>query len=560
MEEHSSTILHDIALSIIFAAGAAHLGRFLKLPPLIGYIAAGIILGTKIGFGFVESHTSIELISEMGLIFLLFIIGLELNPREVMKMGKRLILPGVIQFVINAAIGMTLFYFYQRSTWGPFAFLYLGVVLSFGSTLIVVKLLHDKFEIKTLSGQFTLSVLIIQDIWAVVFMGLQQNLSNPQILPILYSLGSILMVLAGAFVISRYILSYIFTAAAKKPELVLLTAVAWSFLVAGTGSYFGVSVEMGALIAGVSIAAYPYSAEVVARLGGVRDFFVTLFFVALGMKIPIPTYDVLIVVALLVLYIYASRFLSLVPVFKASGEGSRTGILVAVNLSQISEFALVILALGVGFGHVTDELLSIVLTAIIATSILSSYSIQGNEFIARSLGGLFYKIGSAFSKEAQAPEQDGTKTEKPSGHGEPEVFVLGYFRIARGFVEALEKQNPQIKEKVAIVDYNVKEGDNLKGRGYNWHYGDLANPDTLEHAGLHSAQTIIVTISDTFLKGITTSRLLFALKRMAPGAKIIMIGEDDNDARTLTEQGAADVLLPGEITGQALYRRVFAAD
>ena len=553
MEEHSSTLLHDIALSIIFAAGAAHLGRFLRLPPLIGYIAAGVILGTKIGFGFVKSHESIEFISEMGLIFLLFIIGLELNPREVMKMGKRLILPGIFQFILNTSIGLVIFYFFRNESWGPFSSIYLGVVLSFGSTLIVVKLLHDKFEIKTLAGQFTLSTLIIQDIWAVIFMGLQQNLSNPQVLPILYSLGSILLVLFSAFAVSRYILSYIFTAAAKKPELVLLTAVAWSFLVAGVGSIFGVSIEMGALIAGVSIAAYPYSAEVVARLGGVRDFFVTLFFVALGMKIPVPTGEVLVLTGFLVLYIYFSRFFSLVPIFKLSGEGTRTGILVSVNLSQISEFALVILALGVGYGHISDDLLSVVLTAIIATSVLSSYSIQWNDLIARTISGIFHR-GDSSHKE---------KTEKKDGgeagsHGrEPEVFVLGYFRIARGFIDSLEKENPQLKDKVAIVDFNVKEGKSLMERGYKWHYGDLANPDSLEHSGLHHAKSIVVTISDTFLKGITTSRLLVALKRMAPGARIIMIGEDDNDARTLTEIGASDVLLPGEITGQALYKKIF---
>ena len=290
MEHHGISLLKDIALGIIFATILSHIARVLKQPLILGYILGGVILGKQMGFGLVTSAESIELISEIGLILLLFIIGLEINLTELAKMGKSMFALGVLQFLLCVSLSMGFFFFlgYKIGN-GNFDLLYIGVALSLSSTLIVVKLLQDKVEISTVSGKLTIGVLVLQDIWAILFMGLQPNLLSPEILKILQSIGVIFIILVCAFVISRYVLKYIYEACANRPELVMLTSISWCFIICGIAGEVGLSKEMGALIAGMSIAAYPYGTDVISKLIGIRDFFVTLFFVALGLKVEIPS-------------------------------------------------------------------------------------------------------------------------------------------------------------------------------------------------------------------------------------------------------------------------------
>src|SRR2546430_15183633 len=165
--------------------------------------------------------------------------------------------------------------------------------MSLSSTLVVVKILNDKFELAALPGRITLGVLVIQDLWAVGMLAVQPNILNPNLVPLLGSLWRGAVLVVGGFALSKYVLPYLFRSVAKAPELVLVTALAWCFFLAGIASFIGLSREMGALIAGVSLSTFPYNLDVMAKATSIRDFFVTLFFVALGMQIPVPTPRVL---------------------------------------------------------------------------------------------------------------------------------------------------------------------------------------------------------------------------------------------------------------------------
>ena len=171
-------------------------------------------------------------------------------------------------------------------TSGNFDLLYLSIVISLSSTLIVVKLLRDKFELKVLSGRLTLGVLVVQDIFAILFMAVQPSLADPGVLTIARSIAGGAVLVAAAFLASRHVLSRVFEAAPRRPELVLISAVAWCFLMSGAAERLGLSREMGALIAGSASSSFPYGSDVISKVTGVRDFFVTLFFVALGMQAP----------------------------------------------------------------------------------------------------------------------------------------------------------------------------------------------------------------------------------------------------------------------------------
>jgi Kef-type K+ transport system membrane component KefB len=528
---HDVTLLRDIALGIIFAAVLGHAARLLRQPLLLGYIAGGILLSSQMGFGLVTDPQSIELISEIGLILLLFIIGLEIDLRELQRLGRSMLALGVGQFVVNALLGVAFFFWLgYRVGDGRFDLVYLAIVISLSSTLIVVKLLREKFELKILSGRLTLGVLVVQDIWAILFMAVQPSLAEPGVVRIAQSIAGGGVLVGVAFLASRFILAPLLEISASRPELVLISSVAWCFGISGFADQLGLSREMGALIAGVSISAFPYGSDVISKVTGVRDFFVTLFFVALGMKVPIPTGDVLGQAVLIVLFV------------RLLGDGLYAGMVTALNLAQISEFSLVILTLGAGYGHVSERASAVVLTAMILTSLLAPYLITWNDRIARLLVRPF---GRGVAVAAPVPREV---------RGAPEIVLLGHFRIAQAVLDLVEAQAPDMKARITLIDYDANRAHAVIARGFRWEYGDLANPDALEHLGIEEARVVVTTISDTFLKGISTRRLVGNLRRLAPRAVIVMTGEEKSDAVDLLRAGADHVLIPGEITGERILQ------
>ena len=543
--EHN--VLEDIGKSIILATVLAHLAKMVKQPLILGYILAGVILGKEMGFGLVTDPASIELIAEMGLIFLLFIIGLEINLPELAKMGKSVFVLGIFQF------SLSVIFLYGILSLIPFPIggekfdkLYLCVALSLSSTLIVIKLLQDKVELSTLAGKLTVGVLIFQDIWAILFMGVQPNLNDPQILKILQSFASIFLILALAFILSKYVLSKLFKMVSTSPELVLLTAIMWCFGLCGIAGIINLSMEMGALIAGLSIAAFPYGTDVISKVIGIRDFFITLFFVTLGLKVPVPTVEYVLIALLVVLLMIIIRMLTVFPLVYTLKNGIKNSFVTTINLSQISEFSLVILALGFGLQHITTKLNAIVLTATIIASVLSTYMIVYNHDISSILAKFVGKFG--LKEEMDLPKEEGHKEE-----ANRDILVLGYFRIARTFLRIVKEQSPHLAKRIIVADYNPTHKDDLNKAGFKWVYVDLANIDSLEHIGIHHATYIISTISDAFLKGTTNTRLLSSLKQLAPHAKIVLTVDDIQDGLKLVEEGAFQTILPAEITGEFLF-------
>lgn len=551
MHGHAASLITDIGLSILFAAAAGHLARSLRQPPLLGYILGGVLLGPTMGLGWVSSPDSVSLMAEIGLLFLLFIIGLEINLRELARMGAAMIGLGVVQFAVCAGAAWGVFQLAGFSWGGRFDALYFAVATALSSTLIVVKLLHDKFEVHTASGRLTVGILVIQDLWAIAFIAFQPNLADPRLGGILRSLALGAVLVAAAFLVSRFLLARLMHAAAKSPELILLTSAAWCFAVAGLAERAGLSKEMGALIAGLSMAAFPFGADVSAKLGGVRDFFVTLFFVALGLKAPRPAWADMGAASLAMGAVLGGRVFSLVPAARLLGLGTRNGLTAAVNLSQISEFSLVILALGAGLGHVSDELSRALLTAMIAASVLATYLIKFNDPIARAGLRLLSRLGW----------RDGDPTAQgEAGVEKADIVILGYFRVGPAFVDAVENEAPDLKRRLLIVDFNADLRGDLEARGFRWAYGDLAHPETLHHLGLAQASTIVCTLSDTYLKGTSTARLAGALRRMAPKARLLMVADDAAGAALLLASGADHALVPGRLAGESLFRLLDGGD
>ena len=547
-------LLTSIGFSIIIAAVLAFLARRLNQPLILGYILAGAVLGPHIGFHVVTDEASIELIAEIGLILLLFLIGLEISLPRLLQAGRAITVTGLLQVPICAGLAWLALGPVVGPMGGQFDRLYLAFASALSSTLIVVKLLSDKFELGTFGGRVTLGVLIFQDLYAIAFLAIQPNLQNLQALLLLRSLVAGVGLVGGAWVMARFVLPWYFRVIAKSSELVVVSAMAWCFLVAGVAGWAGLSKEMGALVAGVVIASYPYGTEVISRVGGVRDFFLTLFFVALGLKIPEPSTSAVLAALGGVVFVTLSRFLAMYPLFAFLKLDTRTAGVVAINLAQISEFALVIFSLGTVYKHISPAANSLILYTVLLTAVISTYGILYNHAVATWMAGVLNALGlrRSFAAKPAAPasgDPDGGSGEGDEGR---DVFLLGVSREGLAFVQHVSRTAPALKDRMVAIDFNPEMLERLRTEGVDNHYGDISNMATLEHAGIGRAAIVISGISDWFLKGTSNLQILRLVRSIAPKARVIVTGDTPEGAQELYVAGADYVMVPSVLSAEHL--------
>ena len=551
-----SNLISSVGIAILAATIMAYIGNVLKQPLLLAYIAAGIVIGPRIGLGLVKDINDIETISHFGLILLLFLIGLEIDIKKLKESGKSLLVSGLSQFPITALMGVGFFLLLGYTFGdGKYDLLYLAACCSLSSTAIVVKLLYGKFELDTLAGRITLGILVFQDIWAILLLGIQPNLADPDIFQILLSFGKGILLVVLSMIISKYILPRIFKSIAKLPELVLISSLGWCFLVCWAAAFFNLSLEMGALIAGVAISTFPYNLDVIAKVVNIRDFFVTLFFVSLGMQIPNPfdNPSILITAAIASAFLISSRFLSIFPVLYSLKNGLRISLLTFINLSQISEFSLVIATIGVAAGHITRDTMSVIIFVFVITSILSTYMIKYNDSIQKALAFLLQKLGL---KDIQSAEhEDEIAVDR-------EIALLGFYRTASSLVHELisNEQNKntaiRLKDRIVVVDFNPEIHESLQSRGIKVVYGDISHLDTLHHAGIQDVKIVISTIPDTILVGTDNLKIIKHIKEICPHAKIIVTAESIERALKMYAEGADYVFIPRILAAQNLIEMV----
>ena len=535
-------LLSDIGVCVAAAALLALIGHRLKQPLILAYLVTGVIIGPHIGLAIVTDQTSISTVAEIGLILLLFIIGLEIDLKKLASAGPAVLLTGALQVPICVALGLGFFWLLgQRVAAHNYSLIYLAACMSLSSTLIVVKLLYDKSELDTLPGRITLGVLVIQDLWAVAMIAVQPNLENPNLLPLAFSLWKGALLVTTGLALSKYVLPYLFRAVAKVPELVLVSALAWCFFLAGAAAFIGLSREMGALIAGISLSTFPYNLDVMAKAVSIRDFFVTLFFVALGMQITLPSLQVVVISLAASAFVIVSR-LSVVPILYALRLGHRTSLLPAINLAQVSEFSIVIASLGFARGHIPTDVLTIVIVTFAVTSVVSTYMINASHTVQRALSRVLklFRI-----RDLKVGEED---AEKVVGRSETIVF-LGFFRDASSILLELEGSGSAVEaqvllDKILVIDFNPTVMRELRRRGITCVYGDIAHADTLHLAGIENAQLIVCSITDDILRGTNNARLLRNIRATCPQAKVMLTTEHIPQALEFYKLGADIVYIP----------------
>jgi Kef-type K+ transport system membrane component KefB len=549
-------LIGDITFCILFAWVVGLLAHFLRQPLILAYLIAGFSIG-PFGMGWVKSQESISVISELGLIFMLFMIGLEIDLKKIVRAGRVILFAAGGQLAGGCLLGILFFWGIGLALGGGrFDALYLTIACTLSSTVIIVKLLYEKRELDTLPGRITLGVLVLQDIFAILFLAVQPSLANLQVSVILLSIGRVGVLVATALVLSRYVLPKLFHQIARRPELILLGALAWCFLIGEIAEKLHLSREMGSLVAGVSLSTFPYALDVTAKVTTLRDFFITLFFVALGMTIPIPNMSVIGLALIIAAFTVVSRVVTtFVPLYLMK-QGLRASLLPALNLAQISEFSLVVIQTGIVAGHIQTQTASAASFAFVVLAVVSSFVIMRSDQITRALIGPLKRIGLR-----DLDHVHGHDAGHEDGHGAARrVVILGFFRAASALLSEIERQNPFFLDQVTVVDFNPNVFRTLADRGLHVIYGDISNVDTLVHAGVGKAELIILSIPDALLKGANNEKLVRHVRALNPTAKIVATADLLSDVADLYAAGADYVTVTRITDAHELYTVIEAAD
>jgi Kef-type K+ transport system membrane component KefB len=549
-------LIRDITLCILFAWALGLLAHFFRQPLILAYLIAGFFIG-PFGTGWVKSQESINIISELGLIFMLFMIGLEIDLKKIVRAGRVILVAAGGQLAGACLLGILFFAAMGFSMGGGrFDALYLCIACALSSTVIIVKVLYEKRELDTLPGRITLGVLVLQDIFAILFLAVQPSLANLQISVVLLSIGRVGLLVAVALTISRFALPRLFHQIARRPELILLGALAWCFLIGEIAERLQLSREMGSLVAGVSLSTFPYALDVTAKVTTLRDFFITLFFVALGMTIPVPDLSMIGLALMIAAFTVASRLLTTFAPLYLMKQGLRASLLPAITLAQISEFSLVVIQTGIASEHIKTETASAVSFAFVILAVLSTFAMMRSDPITRVAIGLLKRIGIRDLDHGHT-----TDAEHEQGHGEARrIVILGFFRAASALLSEIERKNPLLLDQISVVDFNPNVFRTLADRGVHVTYGDISNLDTLVHAGVGKAQIIILSVPDSLLKGANNERLVRHVRSLNPTAKIVSTADLLSDVDDLYAAGADYVTVTRLSDAHELFTVIEAAD
>jgi Kef-type K+ transport system membrane component KefB len=562
------SLVHDIGISLLTAGVLGVLFTRLKIPTIAAFLVAGVLIG-PIGLKQVTDPVNVDTIAQLGFILLLFLIGLEIDIKKILGSGRAIIVSGLLQYPLTILFGVgaaklmlilglggTIL---SESVHAP---IYFGVIIAGSSTLLVVKLFQEHFELDTEPGRLALGMLIFQDIWVIIAILIQPNLQNPELGMIAMSFLGILLLTLITVGLAVTLVGRAFTWIAKTPEMALLGALAWCFVVVfigvnldnifeatvGRNFHMAVGSGMAALIAGASIANLPSSTEIITKVTTVKDFFITLFFVALGISIPMPeSLDVVIIAVSLALVAIVARQVIFFPLFYYSGVDQRNAQVSSIRLAQISEFGLVIAFLGAKLGHLSPTLTSSVIFAFVitalATPILYGRAYEIHRWMQPALEAIGFK----------APPELGTEEE-----GKYKIAILGFHRDASSLLYNLTQNEPDLVRDTLVVDFNVALHPGIAATGATVKYGDLSNPETLHHLGLSSTQVIIITIPDDLLRGIDNKGLVHILREMAPNAAIIANAINIDEVKRVYEAGANYVYLNRFEAAWTLQRAILA--
>ena len=524
-------IFSGLSLILVIGTLTALLMRLVRQPLIIAYILTGVIVGPAV-LHLTKDQQTFNVFSDIGIALLLFIIGLGLNPRVIKEVGRTAAIVGLSQVAVITAIGWVVGVSLGLDN-TPAAIL--GASLAFSSTIIILKLLSDKKEQSRLYGKIAISISLVQDMVAIALV-IITSAGNSQSLAV----GSAISLGIKGFIIAALlywfsvnILPHLQKLISGSQEFLFLFAIAWGLGSASLFAKAGLSSEIGALLAGIFLASQPYAQEISARLRPLRDFFLILFFITLGVGLSFAGFRSMLPVVL------AGVAIAVIakPLVAMAGMGwlgytKRTSFKTAVALAQVSEFSIVLIVLAERRGLINANVLSAITLITLISIAASSYLIVFSD-----------KIFGILEKHLDMFERRKTNSE-PWVHGNYELVLLGYQKGGHEFVNVFK----QISKNFVVIDYDPEMIDILEQRKINHLYGDATDMELLEEAGVEKAKLVVSTITDFP----TSQFLLSYLAGKDSNAVVIAQADSAKQAAQLYHAGASYVILPHLIGGEQI--------
>ncbi len=524
--------LKDISLLIIAATVFAVLAGKFKQPLILGYVLAGLLI---LPLNLVKDPDSVKIFSDLGIAFLLFIIGLELDFKSIKQVGIKSSIIGLLQVVSTAIIGFLVSFFILKFDFALSA--YLALIISFSSTMVVAKLLGEQMELESLHGGLVLVTLIIQDIIAVIALSLINTASTMTGFSII-SLSTILVkgavLIAGSYLLYR-LLPFFLKEAVHSAELIFITALTSMFLFSALADMLGYSFSIGAFIAGVALSTTKYSHEITGRVKPLKDFFLVLLFVTLGMSMVLNNFQkVLIPLIILLATVLIVKPILIFIIIKKFGYGNRTAFFSGVQLAQVGEFSLVIAAQGMALNHIKDpSIFSMIIILTISTMILTTYIIKYDDFLYNNF---FSKMLKRFGKESRKEKYH--IKDKMKNH----IVIFGLHRMSEKIISGLTEK----KKKFIVVDHNPEKIRNLAERNINCICSDMTNLEVYEQLNIPEAKIVISTVHNTQ----ANIALVKKVKQENQKTIIMVASNSEEEAIRLYEEGADFVIIPLILGGE----------
>ncbi|TWI77220.1 transporter, CPA2 family (TC 2.A.37) [Desulfobotulus alkaliphilus] len=540
----------EIAAILSLATVIGIIGQKLRQPLIIMFLATGIIAGPSM-LGIIHSYEQIDLLAEIGIALLLFIVGLKLDLHLIRTTGPVALATGLGQIVFTSLVGFIIA-MAMGMNWLHAA--YVAVALTFSSTIIIVKLLSDKKEIDSLHGQIAIGFLIIQDIAAILALVVLttfgssagsdgDNLWISTLVIFIKGFG----LLGCVALVMKFILPGLVKRLAYSLEMLTLFAIAWAVFLGAASEILGFSKEVGAFLAGISLAPTEYRDSIGARLTSLRDFLLLFFFIDLGARLDWSTVGSQIGPAIVFsIFVLIGNPLIVLMIMGFMGYRRRTGLLAGLTVAQISEFSLIVAALGLSIGHITNETVGLITLVGVITIFLSTYMIlyssQLYNFLSESLR-IFER--SIPYREAAADTENRTE--------DLDVILVGLGNYGSGLADYLLR-----REKTVLgVDFDPAALDRWRDRGVSVLYGDMADPDIHEHLPLHKTRWVISTVRSREMNLTLAQNLAGA----GYGGKLALTATDADEAMDFEKAGAHLVFRPYmDATEQAADALTYAMD
>jgi CPA2 family monovalent cation:H+ antiporter-2 len=525
----------SIGLDLLIVLGTAIAGgmlaRWLRLPVILGYLAGGIAVG-PFGFGWVHDSNTIDSLANIGVVLLLFAIGLEFSLKELLKMGKIAVLGGIAQIVLTAIAGFGLG---KAVGLGITGSVFFGFIIALSSTMVVLKLLMDRGEIDTTHGRIMLGILLVQDLSVVPMMiampavggelgGLWASLG----ITIAKAVGFIAVMLVLGYWVLPWFLKRV--AGQRSRELFFLTVVVVC-LAAATGTYyFGLSAAFGAFTAGLLLSQSGFARQAFADILPLRDTFAAFFFVSLGMladrQYILNNVSTIVLVVVAVILV---KFLICSAITRIFGYSHKTVLMVGTGLINIGEFSFILAAMGLKENIFSGDIYNLIVTSAIITMLITPFAMSLSSFVYRRL-----------SQQERFARQLTSRID-PGGHVQAlelsrHAVICGYGTIGRRLAEVLEKQ----KFAYLVIELDPTLVTQLRARGIPCIYGDASNPEILSHAYLDKARVLICTIPDYVAEELTARNAL----KINPKLDIVARVHRDSDVELLRGVGVTELVLP----------------